>query len=47
MPDRDQPKLDVEKWILRALLAAIAVLFVAGAVGSRHEIVRYIKISRM
>ena len=47
MPDRDQPKLDVEKWILRGLLAAIAFLFVAGAVGSRNEIVRYIKISRM
>ena len=47
MPDRDQPEPNVEKWILRALLAAIAVLFIAGAVGSRNEIVRYVKMSRM
>jgi hypothetical protein len=47
MRDREKPSMDIEKWILRGLLAAVAALFVAGTVGSRHEIVRYIKISRM
>jgi hypothetical protein len=47
MGDRDKPRIDVERWIFRSLLAAAAAVFVVGTIASRHEIVRYIKMSRM